>query len=243
MYYGYARVSTDMQESSREAQVGVLTSYAESKGEKMEVFVDEDVSGRIPLKDRPAGKRLWDQLKPGDVVVVTNSGRAFRNLVDAATTHMIWKQYGVRLHIIDLPIDLSTDEGEMIFLQGAVFSQYERKIIGRRIKAGLQFRKKNGLPYGGTRPLGWVRDGNRWKECEPERELGRKIVRMRESGVSWGNIVFALMHNKKPVVKKGCRPWYGRSDVIRLWRAAVDGFPVRAQSDVPDPVQSQTPPC
>jgi DNA invertase Pin-like site-specific DNA recombinase len=232
MLYGYARVSTDMQDTSSAAQSSMLKAHAEKLGlELAELFVDEDVSGSVPLRDRPAGKRMWDRLEKGDTVVITTKDRAFRSLVDAATTVMLWRERGVRLQILDFPVDLSTDEGEMVFLQGAVFSQYERKQIGKRIRVAMQHRKAEGIPYGGMRPWGYVRKGKQWVPHEGEQKLGRHMMNLRKAGFSISQIAVACVDHKKPVVKRKKSGYYHVSDVRSLIRAATAGYPVRPQAD------------
>lgn len=243
MIYGYVRVSTDLQANSQQAQADALRAYAEKAGlELAEVYVDKDVSGSVPLKDRPTGKQMWDRLTSGDTVVITTKDRAFRSLVDAATTVMLWRERGVKLHILDFPVDLSTDEGEMVFLQGAVFSQYERKQIGKRIKVSIAHRKAKGLPYGGMRPWGYTRQGDKWVPCESERKLGRHMANLKKAGFSLSQIAFACVDYRKPVVKKKATPYYHVSDVRSLIRAAEAGYPVTPQADwlrrVPSPTQS-----
>lgn len=243
MIYGYVRVSTDLQANSQQAQADALRAYADKAGLTLaEVFVDKDVSGSIPLKDRPAGKQMWDRLRSGDTVVITTKDRAFRSLVDAATTVLQWRELGVRLHILDFPVDLSTDEGEMVFLQGAVFSQYERKQIGKRIKVSIAHRKSKGIPYGGMRPWGYVRQGDKWVPCESEQKLGRYMANLKEAGFSISQIAVACVKYQKPVTKKKATPYYHVSDVRSLIRAALAGYPVKPQADwlrrEPAPTQS-----
>lgn len=231
MLYGYCRVSTDMQEASSEAQRAALEEYARRTNQTLaEVFVDEDVSGSVALRDRPAGKRLWDKLTRGDTVVVTARDRGFRSLVDAASTLMLWREQGIRLHIIDFPVDLSTDEGEMVFLQGAVFSQYERKMIGRRIKRGIAHRQQHGLPYAATRPWGWVRRDGKWEPSAKERKTGDRMLAMRRAGMSWNAIACACVESRKPAVRSYGSPYYHVADVRSLVRAAEAGYPKLRQS-------------
>jgi DNA invertase Pin-like site-specific DNA recombinase len=244
MLYGYCRVSTDLQESSSDAQVAALNAYAVKTGQLLpeeNLFVDEDVSGSIPLRDRKEGKRMWDRLGRGDTVVIATKDRAFRSLVDAALTVMQWRELGIKLHILDFPVDLSTDEGEMVFLQGAVFSQYERKQIGKRIRVGLAHRKACGLPYGGMRPWGYIKQAGKWVPCPKERELGERALKMRKAGLTMQAIAVACVHHRKPVVKKKASGYYHVSDLSSLIRAAEAGYPVRTQAmwlkRVPAPTQ------
>lgn len=242
MLYGYCRVSTDLQDNSSSAQVASIRTYADRTTQVLaEVFEDTDVSGSIPLRDRPAGKRLWDRLEQGDTVVVSTKDRAFRSLVDAAVTVMQWRERGVKLHILDFPVDLSTDEGEMVFLQGAVFSQYERKQIGKRIRVGLAHRKAQGLPYGGMRPWGYIKQGGKWVPCPKERELGKQALKMRRAGLTMQAIAVACVHHRKPFVKRGASGYYHVSDLSSLIRAAEVEYPVQTQATwlkrVPVPTQ------
>ncbi len=232
--FGYVRVSTDMQDSSAEAQQDTLLRYAASIGRAMDgMYVDQDVSGGVPLRDRPAGKQMWDKLQGGDTVVVTTQDRGFRNFEDVVNTFFSWKHTGIRLHILDFPVDLTTDEGEMWFMQKAVFAAYEKKQIGKRVKASYEHRKRNGFPYGSTRPYGWDVSRDKtgrlagWQECPEERETGSLVLEMRAAGKTRAEIAIALVHAgaRKPRKKKGCTDYYHVKDIMLLERAARAGYP------------------
>ena len=234
MLYGYARVSTDEQSISLANQVDELKAYAKKVGEDLpdeRIFFDEDVSGSIPLKDRPYGKRMWDLLQPGDHVVVTKLDRGWRNTADAAGTLNKWRQYGVKLSILDFPIDTATDEGEMMFCQFASWAQYERKRIGRRVSDAFQYLRRNRRPYSISRPLGWIRKGKEYVEFTQEREMGAEVIALRERGVTFPSIAlrFAKMGLRKPTRSSRIAGWYSVSDVQTLYRAAVNGYPTIPQ--------------
>jgi len=232
--FGYVRVSTDMQESSAEAQQDLLLRYAAGIGQSLDgLYVDQDVSGGVPLRNRPAGKQMWDKLEGGDTVVVTTQDRGFRNFEDVVYTFFAWKHIGIRLHILDFPVDLTTDEGEMWFMQKGVFASYEKKQIGKRVRAGYDYRRRTGLPYGPTRPYGWLvvkdKQGRQagWEECPKEREVGERVLKMREDGKTRAEIAIALVHAgaRKPKKKTGCTDYYHVKDILLLERAARAGFP------------------
>ena len=226
MIYGYGRVSTDMQGCSADDQRLQLQTWA--GGREIILFIDEDVSGSIPLKDRPQGKAMWDLLVPGDVVVVTTKDRAFRSLIDAANTLLTWSQLGIKLHIMDFPVDLTTDEGEMAFLTGAVFAQYERKKIGKRTSSALQHKARTGQPYLRTRPWGWLRQGKEYVPCEQERKLGLAMLKLKDEGMSYSEIAWKFMDRRKPQSRGG--HYYTDQDVRKLVPAARAGYPRLAQS-------------
>jgi DNA invertase Pin-like site-specific DNA recombinase len=126
--YGYVRVSTGDQENSVLNQSERIQELAAKEGLPLEhVYVDEDVTARIPLKDRPQGRLLWDVLDPGDTVAFNRVDRVFRSVSDASQTVQIWQQRGIRAIIMDLGIDLATPAGRMFFHQLASFAEFERE--------------------------------------------------------------------------------------------------------------------
>jgi len=242
---GYARVSTADQATSVQAQTARLRQFAEQQGKKLaELFVDEDVSGALPLKHRPAGRRLWDMLQPGDRVAFAKVDRCFRSMADAAVTLALWKEMRVGVSIIDLGIDVSTPAGELYFNQLASFAAFERQMIGTRIREAMAQRRATGKPYGRSRPFGWVRSGPGkdavWVICKKERELGQRVVEMRDAGMTLAAITQQLSREgvTKPGKRRDARAgrqrgvWYLPPDVARLERAARAGFPVAPRDEV-----------
>lgn len=229
MMYGYCRVSSDKQDNSLAAQASRLEEFAKQAGLELfqPLFVDEDVSGSLPLKRRAQGQRLWDIVQPGDIVVFTKLDRGFRNMVDAATTLQVLSQVGVQMRILDLPMDLSTPEGRLIFHQFAAFSQFERERIGQRIRESMLHLKKAGKAYASARPYGWVRKGRDWVPCEQERKWGARAMDLRKKGASLEAIALDLLHAGalKPTRRKGSRGYYHLKDVMFLLRAARAGYP------------------
>jgi DNA invertase Pin-like site-specific DNA recombinase len=245
MIYGYCRVSTDDQSISSDNQRQEIQEYAKKHDLTItQIFQDEDVSGKIPMRDRPQGKLLWDVLQPGDLVIVTKLDRGWRSTADAANTLAAWRQFGVKLAILDFPIDTSTDEGEMMFTQFASWAQYERKRIGKRVSEAFQYLRRNGRPYSITRPFGWVRDGDKWAPSQSERDVGSRILAMRKEGWTWEAITLRLARDgvKKPVRCHKPSGWYySLSAVHGLGRAARDGYPIRPQGCAGDGRRKDSP--
>ena len=48
-----------------------------------EVFIEREVSGSVPLGDRPEGAGLLAALQPGDIVIAATLDRMFRSALDA----------------------------------------------------------------------------------------------------------------------------------------------------------------
>ena len=92
----YARVSTAEQTISHQR------TQAEAAGYKIDQVVsDEGVSGVITkLADRPEGKRLFDILRTGDVLVVRWVDRLGRNYQDVTDTIRLLMRKGVIIRTV-----------------------------------------------------------------------------------------------------------------------------------------------
>lgn len=232
--FGYVRVSTGDQETSVANQIERIQELAAKEGLTLEhVYVDEDVTARIPLRVRPQGKELWDRLDPGDAIAFNKVDRVFRSVADASQTVQIWQQRGIRAIIMDLGIDLATPAGRMFFHQLAAFAEFEREMISQRTKECLRYLYAHGRPVR-QRPFGWVRDrpgkGASFVEYGPERELAQQVLCWRREGHSLRRIWNFLWERK--VAKPG-RKWaprgkgvhYTLSDISALESAARLGYP------------------
>jgi len=248
--WGYVRVSTDEQENSVQNQWDKINDYARKEGLMACVYTDEDVTAAIPLRDRPAGRILWDALEGGDTVVFCRVDRVFRSVCDAADTARTWQDRGVRCVILDLGIDLATPAGRLFFHQLASFAEFERALIGQRTRETAAYLKRHGRPYGGARPFGWKRHGrghqSRFEPLEPERQIARDVLALYQDGVSYRQIAWRLMKGR--VTKPGKEPnsrgkgvWYSVSDVHALAQAARLGFPIVPRSALLAGEKQETP--
>lgn len=249
MIWFYGRVSTDHQENSAANQRQMAEKLQDEYGEDVRIVIDEDVSGSTSLKDRERGREVWDALQKGDTLIVSKLDRGWRSVEDAAHSLRVLREIGVRLRILDSPIDVSTDEGEMMFLMFASFAQYENKVRGRRVSDVFQYRKRNGLPYSVTRPFGWCRKGDQWVELPAERDIADKAAKLRASGMSFNAIANTLCLQKgcsKPVFraqtihgKKAKASWYSGKELKGLLLAREAGYPTIPQAHVPKLLTSE----
>ena len=141
MIIGYARVSTDDQ--NLDAQLDALDASGAER-----VFADK-VSGSI--RSRPELDRLLDQLRSGDVVVVTKYDRLARSLRDLLEIVEIIKDRGAGFRSLAEDIDTTTPAGRLIFHVFASIAQFERERISERTKEGLEAARKRGR-VGGSPP-------------------------------------------------------------------------------------------
>ncbi|MGB0843288.1 MAG: recombinase family protein [Alphaproteobacteria bacterium] len=141
MIIGYARVSTEDQHLDAQ-----ITALKEAGAER--IFADK-ISGS--KRSRPELDRLLDQLRNGDVVLVTKYDRLARSLVDLLdiVSQIEATEAGFRSLAED--IDTTTPAGRLIFHVFASIAQFERERIRERTMEGLQAARTKGR-IGGRPP-------------------------------------------------------------------------------------------
>jgi DNA invertase Pin-like site-specific DNA recombinase len=244
MIHLYARVSTDKQENSREAQASRLLTWVGDKG--YQLWVDEDVSAyRNRRPDRPAGKQMYDALEEGDTVVITKIDRAFRRMYDFAVTREQWEKLGVQLVILDLPENLSGPHGRFFLSVIVAAGELESEMHGLRKREVYAHKQRQGVPYGTLRPFGWevkkTAAGMEWIPNDRERAACQQAIALKEQGKSLWEIAIALSAAgvKKTRRKKGCSDFYHVKDIHLMCRAAAAGYPKIARESLRGPGYEQ----
>ena len=138
MIIGYARVSTDDQ--NLDAQLDALTAAGAER-----IFADK-ISG-VSLR-RPELNRLLDQLREGDVIVVTKYDCLARSLRDLLEIVEAIRAHGAGFRSLAEEIDTTTPAGRLIFHVFASIAHFERRRIAERTREGLAAARK---PRGGRR--------------------------------------------------------------------------------------------
>jgi DNA invertase Pin-like site-specific DNA recombinase len=120
-------------------------------------FVDEGVSGSIPLGERPAGKEMLDIAKSGDVIVASKMDRLFRSASDALNTAEMLKLRGVDLILVDMGTSPVTENGtaKMFFGMLALVAEFERGRIAERMEDGRRGKRQRNGHLGGLAPYGF----------------------------------------------------------------------------------------
>ena len=144
MRIGYARVSTDAQETH-------LQMDALARAKCFRVY-EEKASGA--KTDRPELMRLLDNAREGDVVIVWKLDRLARSLRQLIDTTVLLNERGVELHSLTENIDTTTPSGKLTFHIFAALSEFERDILRQRVNAGLKAARKRGRVGGRPRALG-----------------------------------------------------------------------------------------
>jgi DNA invertase Pin-like site-specific DNA recombinase len=141
MLIGYARVSTNDQDAA--AQVAAL------KGAGCERIYREKASGG--RWERPELRRLLDQLRKGDVLIVWKLDRLSRSLRDVLTIMERIAEANAGFRSLTEAVDTTTPAGRMMMHMVGAFAEFERAMLRERTKAGLESARRNGR-IGGRRP-------------------------------------------------------------------------------------------
>ena len=127
MKYGYARVSTGDQHP--EAQAERLTAAGCA-----EVHTDKGVSGSQAR--RPKWDRLLAKLQRGDELYCTKLDRIGRSVAHLMEIVGRLNEAGVRLVVLDQPIDTGNSLGRLVFHVLAAIAEFERDLIIDRTRDG-----------------------------------------------------------------------------------------------------------
>ena len=181
MILGYARVSTTDQ--NLDGQTDALTSAGVER-----IFSDK-ITGTA--RSRPELDRLLEQLRPGDVVVVTKYDRLARSLKDLLEIVDVVQAKGAGFKSLGENIDTTTPAGRLVFHVFASIAQFERERIVERTREGLAAARKRGR-VGGRPPARGCTVVPGQREDHPAGISGRS--KWPECGVSTGlNLLTAII--------------------------------------------------
>jgi DNA invertase Pin-like site-specific DNA recombinase len=230
--YGYGRHSTDRQGLTEEAQRTKVEAYIRQHLPDHPYagwLYDSAVSGARPLFGREQGSQLDLLLEEGDHIVWARLDRAFRSVIDGASTLAELGRRGVFVHSLDLGLDTSTAVGRCVCTVMLAFAELEREYTVARTRDALRVKKRAGLPYGRFTPIGWKRYGtgraSRFIPDPDERQQAGHIAALRASGLSYDSIVSHLRGTLRP-----CGREWNRNTARHAVRAHGSGFP-KLQTD------------
>jgi putative DNA-invertase from lambdoid prophage Rac len=196
--YAYLRVSTARQSKegeSLEVQERQIHGYAlQHDFAVAEVFVEDGVSGSVPVGERPAGRELLDKLVRGDVIIAAKLDRLFRSALDALKAVEDLKQRNVKLHLLDLGGDIAGNGLSRLFLTiAAAFAEAERDRIRERVSQTKADQRARGRYLGGKVPFGFRRgDAGELVTHDSQQEAIAEIASMRREGKSLRAISAAM---------------------------------------------------
>ena len=187
----YTRKSTDeglerefnTLDAQREAAEAYITSQREAGWVCLsERYDDGGFSGGT--LERPAMQRLREDIAAGkvDCVVVYKVDRLSRSLLDFTTIIADFDQHGVSFVSVTQQFNTTTSMGRLTLNILLSFAQFEREIIGERIRDKIAAQRRRGKWTGGKPVLGYDVDrstGNpRLVVNEPEADQVRQIFNL-----------------------------------------------------------------
>lgn len=161
MRLGYARVSTSEQ---------TLTSQCQRlSAAGCEKLFEEKISGAV--RNRPKLEKLLEQLRKGDVLVVTRLDRLARSTSELLRVAERITEKDAGLQSLDEPwADTTSSSGRMIMTVFAGIAEFERTLILSRTQEGRLAAQARGVAFG--RPKKMLPD---------QQELARELVRNGKS--------------------------------------------------------------
>ena len=173
----YGRTSTIDKDQNPETQLMPLREFAQAQGWQIHCeYVDQ--APATDLVHRTEWRKLLDDASKRrfDLVLVWKMDRAFRSVLDAATTLERLRAWGVGLRSYTEPwLDTTSPFGEALYYITVAYAQLERGILRERVKAGMDRARREGKRIG--RPRVTDRPGF-------NRRLSEVLERLRAGNIS-----------------------------------------------------------
>jgi DNA invertase Pin-like site-specific DNA recombinase len=150
----------DMEFNSLEAQREACEAYvASQKAEGWVAIRDRYDDGGFSggTLDRPALKQLIADIESGliDVIVVYKIDRLSRSLMDFAKLVEVFDRNNVTFVSVTQSFNTTTSMGRLTLNILLSFAQFEREVIGERIRDKFAASRKRGMWMGGFVPMGY----------------------------------------------------------------------------------------
>lgn len=168
-----ARVSTEDQaeRGTIKAQLDYLRSRTELDNKAREMqglppivvvdeYLDDGISGAVPLGGRPDGKRLVEDARAGlfDQVMWYRLDRMGRSLAVLMDAHDQFERAGVTVVSATEPFDTSTPFGKAMFQFLGLIAELEKSTIADRMNSGRDRAVRGGKWTNGLVPFGYDLD-------------------------------------------------------------------------------------
>lgn len=190
----YCRVSSEEQaeKGTIEGQVQYAQKYLELHGPEAgiteyEFYLDEGVSGVVPLQERPAGARLVADAKARkfQILYVYRLDRLARSVKHVLDTYELLESNGITLKSMTEAFDTGTPTGKFFMTLLASIAALERDTIVERTQLGKERKVKEGKWVSGAPPFGYrIGEDGTLVIYEPEAETVKTIFRLYLEGMS-----------------------------------------------------------
>lgn len=194
---GYVRVSTDEQAVSGlglAAQRAAIEAECARRGwTLLTIHEDPGVSGKT--MDRPGLAAALADVEQGRAaaLVVSKVDRLSRSSFDFVGLLEAAQRGRWNLVALDVNVDTTTPQGEMMASVMAIFAQLERRLIGQRTRDALAAKRAQGVRLGRPQLL--------------PAEVVERIRTAHDAGAGWSAIALQLNADGVPTAHGGLR-WY-----------------------------------
>ena len=201
--YTYARVSTAAQaekgisldeqrhriDSTALAQSWVITKR----------FIEADVSGSVPLGERPEGAKLLAVVAPGDIVVAAKLDRLFRSARDALNVIENFQRRDVSLWLLDIGGDVSGNGTAKLMLKiVSAFIEFQKDRSSERISGARRQMRAIGRSLAGNRRFGYrVNEAGKLVKVAEEQAAIAEMRQLRKRGRSYRQIADELQKRQQ----------------------------------------------
>src|SRR6202140_5036247 len=195
----------DMEFNPLDAQREAGEAYiASQRGEGWVQVADRYDGGGVSggTLDRPALKRLLADVEAGriDIVVVYKVDRLSRSLLDFHKLIELFERHQTTFVSITQSFNTTDAMGRMHLNIMLTFAQYEREVIGERIRDKVAASRKKGMWMGGWTPLGYeVRDRKlliHKEDAERLRSIFKRFVQLKSATLLARELVVARATNR-----------------------------------------------
>ena len=185
----YIRRSTAKQALSVQRQRDQLLEYASANNIKITDWaIEEPISGKCALSERPALTQAIFELKRGDQLLALNVSRVARDEIVFYSVLQALNQRKAELVLAD------GSKGNLMIGLMVIFAAAERQAISARTKQALKVARKNGRSLG--RPdrvqYGFFNDNGWRKPCPKEQAVIADILNLRGLGYSYSKIALEI---------------------------------------------------
>ena len=197
---GYVRNSRITQENSISTQKSLIKEYSKNNGIKLDrIIIDEGISGSgDKVKDRDGYQTIIKMVGDGmvDNLIVLSISRWGRNLGEIYKSVELMDKMGTKFHSVKENIDDSVYGRFVLNLLGSLY-EMELSILKERTSDSLRVKKENNKVY--TKSVyGYdrIEGTDDLVKNQKEDKMIRKMLRLKDSGRSYGEIVNYLNRNK-----------------------------------------------
>ena len=182
----YTRKSTDHNldlefnslDAQREACEAYIKSQAHEGWRQIPDHYDDGAFSGASLV-RPALQLLLSEVRAGkvDIIVVYKVDRLTRSLADFAKLVELFDQHSVSFVSVTQSFNTTSSMGRLTLNVLLSFAQFEREVIGERVRDKIAASKSKGIWVGGSIPLGYASVNKKLVVVPQEAETVRNIFR------------------------------------------------------------------